>query len=394
MIDWNSWALTGIGAAVVAWLMAWFMFRSMPDRALAWRTSVLMSLEGAAVLTSGAAAALLVTSQGGYRAVALVHYGVDWLLLALYLPFLAHALDVRVLRVFKKRMIEVGLVAAGIVGALSVAVVPQWYLGDVIALSGGGYFHWVSTPGPVWSYLAGLLGLLFLCGFCVSVLAWRRAKADLSRSRARAFALAFGSRAFVWGGIYMLFAFAAARLTVESVFYLLQLYALTLLVYTVLVSYGVLTTQLFDIDLRLKWTVRQSSIAAAFVAVFFLVSEGVKTFLSVQFGNLLGIAAAAVLVFFLAPLRRMADGIANLAVPQTQTTSNYEAFRKLQIYHAALEGAYSDGQIRPKERLILDRLKAGLEIADVDAERLELDIRRMGHEAMRQRGLVVAEPDA
>jgi NADPH:quinone reductase-like Zn-dependent oxidoreductase len=34
MIDWNSWVLTGIGAAVVAWLMAWFMFRSMPDRAL------------------------------------------------------------------------------------------------------------------------------------------------------------------------------------------------------------------------------------------------------------------------------------------------------------------------------------------------------------------------
>lgn len=58
-------------------------------------------------------------------------------------------------------------------------------------------------------------------------------------------------------------------MTPGTFFLLLQLYALTLLVYVVLVSYGVLTAQLFDIDFRIRWTVRQSTVAAAFVAVYF-----------------------------------------------------------------------------------------------------------------------------
>lgn len=393
MIDWHPWALTGIVAAVVAWLMAWFIYRAIPDRALAWRTAVLMFVEGAAVLTSGVGVALLLTSPGAYRIAVLVHFGVDWLFVALYLPFLARALDLRILRLFKTRLAEIALVLAGLAGAVSVAFVPWWYIGDVRAVAGP--LRWSYAPGPVWSYLAGSLGLIFIGGFLLSLFAWRRARAELSRRRARAFSLAFGIRALVWGGIYLLAALASARLTPDMFFLLLQVYALTLLAYVVLVSYGVLTTQLFDIDLKIRWTVRQSTVAAAFFAVFFFVSEGVQTFLSAQLGNFLGVAAAALLVFFIAPLRRVADRVADFAVPGARSSSDYEAFRKLQVYHAALEGVYSDNQITAKERLILQRLADAMDIADADAERLEQDMRRTGVEARpAARGLTDAGSDA
>jgi hypothetical protein len=383
MIDWHPWALTGIVAAVVAWLMAWFIFRVTPNRALAWRTAVLMFVEGAAVLTSGVGVTLLVTSSEAYRIAVLVHFGVDWLFVALYLPFLARALDLRILRVLKSRFAEIALASAGLTGAISVALVPGWYVAEVFAVAGGSPFRWLYAPGLVWSFLAGFLGLIFISAFLLSLFAWRRARAELSRHRARAFSLAFGIRALVWGGIYLLAAFATARMTPGMFFLLLQFYAATLLVYVVLVSYGVLTAQLFDIDLKIRYTVRQSTVAASFVAVFFFVSEGVQTFLSVQLGAFLGVVAASLLVFFIAPLRRVADRVANFAVPRARFSSDYEAFRKLQVYHAALEGVYSDNQVTAKERLILQRLRGAMDIADIDAERLEQDMLRTG---------VVAQP--
>jgi hypothetical protein len=63
------------------------------------------------------------------------------------------------------------------------------------------------------------------------------------------------------------------------------------------------------------------------------------------------------------------------------------------VYHAALEGVYSDNQVSVKERLVLQRLKDAMDIADADAERLEQDVRRSGVEAKPQ-GLINAGPDA
>lgn len=200
MTDWHPWAATGIGAGVVAWLMAWFIHTSTPNRALARRAAVVMFVEGAAVLTSGAGLALLATSAEAYRNAVLIHFAVDWLFVALYLPFLARALDLRMVRVLKGRLVEMTLAVAGLAGAI--ILVPGWYISDVVADSGGSAFRWLYAAGPVWPYLGGFLGLIFFSGFLLSLLAWRRARAELARRRARAFSMAFGLRALFWGGIY------------------------------------------------------------------------------------------------------------------------------------------------------------------------------------------------
>ena len=74
-------------------------------------------------------------------------------------------------------------------------------------------------------------------------------------------------------------------------------YALGTLLAVPLIAYGILRTQLFDIDLRIRWTIKQSTVAAVFVTVFYLVSEGADRLLESEFGTIAGLFASAVVVF-------------------------------------------------------------------------------------------------
>jgi hypothetical protein len=141
-----------------------------------------------------------------------------------------------------------------------------------------------------------------------------------------------------------------------------------------LIAYGILRTQLFDIDLRIRWTIKQSTIAAAFVAIMFLVSEAAEQFLSAELGTLAGLLVATLIVFFLAPLQHFAERVANAAMPNTRETPEYVAFRKMQVYEAALAEAQQEGGISSKERALLVRLRDSLGISETDAEAIERDL--------------------
>ena len=148
-------------------------------------------------------------------------------------------------------------------------------------------------------------------------------------------------------------------------------YALGTLFAVPLIAYGILRTQLFDIDLRIRWTIKQSTLAAAFVAIMFLLSEGADRLLSAELGNFAGLLAAALVVFFLAPLQRFAERVASAAMPNTQNTPEYAAFRKMQVYEEAVAEAHYEGGISHKERALLVRLRDSLGISASDAEAIE-----------------------
>jgi hypothetical protein len=94
-----------------------------------------------------------------------------------------------------------------------------------------------------------------------------------------------------------------------------------------------------------------------------------------ELGSWIGLLASAFLVFFLAPLQRFAERVASLAMPNTQNTPEYAAFRKLQVYEAALEEALPGG-ISEKERVLLNHLRDSLGIAPADAATLESDLQK------------------
>jgi hypothetical protein len=226
------------------------------------------------------------------------------------------------------------------------------------------------------------LVLILLFGFALvaSIHAWWVAEPGIARTRARIFAFAFGFRDVCWGFVY-----GAAIWMVWTETYRFGdttdfdhlvkiIYALGTLFAIPLIAYGILRTQLFDIDLRIRWTIKQSTLATVVVTLIFLLSEGADRFLSAELGNVAGLLAAAVVVFFLTPLQRFAERVASVAMPNTKNTPEYAAHRKMQVYEAALAEARQEGGISNKERSLLNRLRDSLDISSSDAEMLEREL--------------------
>jgi hypothetical protein len=151
-------------------------------------------------------------------------------------------------------------------------------------------------------------------------------------------------------------------------------YALGTLLAVPLIAYGILRSHLFDIDLKIRWTIKQSTLATVVVTSVFLLSEGADRFLSSELGNWAGLLAAALVIFFLTPLQRFAEGVASAAMPNTKNTPEYATFRKMQVYEEAISEAQLDGGISEKERALLIRLRDSLGISESDAETIEHEL--------------------
>ena len=138
--------------------------------------------------------------------------------------------------------------------------------------------------------------------------------------------------------------------------------------------YGILRTHLFDIDLRIRWTIKQSTLAAIIVVIMFVHSEGAERLLSSELGHIGGLIVAALVVFLLTPLQRFAERVASVAMPNTENTPEYAAYRKMQVYESALADALLEGGISDKERSLLNTLRDTLGISSIDAATLEGDL--------------------
>lgn len=378
MFQAHPFGILALAAVAMSWALAVVLFRVSTADSVARKLALLLVIEGVTLGSSDApwfvlafrvefleAHPLLTTARN------IVHVIGDCAMLALYPAFLAVALRTGMTRVFLQRRTRAGL---------------------LVAAGSFGFLIFVESLQRVGVTLL-FLGLVTTFGyaFVASIQAWRAAT-GAARSRALVFALAFGFRDLCWGYNY---AFATWELWTDRIplangqvdlgFYL---YVIGTLVSVPLIAYGILRTQLFDIDLRIRWTIKQSTIAGIFVALMFFISEGVSTFLSAELGGFAGLLAAAVVMFFLAPLQRFADRVATAAMPDTQNTPEYVAFRKMQVYEDALAEALHEDGISDRERALLVRLRDSLGIAQADAEAIERELQK------RQTGPQLPSPTA
>lgn len=146
-----------------------------------------------------------------------------------------------------------------------------------------------------------------------------------------------------------------------------------------LLAYGVLRHDLAGLDERVEWGVSKTTVAGAFVAVFFVVSEGAQVlFAGVVENELLGVLAAGALVFAISPLQRVADRFAAKAVPGGAEAGEGVEGR----YRDALETALADGGISADEERHLGRLAERLGItaerAQAIRERVEDELEAGG----------------
>lgn len=139
----------------------------------------------------------------------------------------------------------------------------------------------------------------------------------------------------------------------------------------VFVTYALVKHQLFDIDLKIKTTIKVSAIAGCFVLTYLIVTEIGQNLLNATYGGIMGSVAAGLLIFLLSPLQRLGERVATAAVPGAKPTTLLSPAARLALYQEQAEAAWSDGMLDKRERVMLDRLRDTLGISPVDADRLE-----------------------
>jgi len=355
--------ILAVVAIAMCWSLAVVLFRTGGPGSMGRKLSLLLLFEGFTLGTSDALTYFLVDAPATFAqflwlqpAQNLIHSFGDCAMLVLYPPFLALALNIRLTRPFGTRRVQLALLAVAVLLYTLVLTTP-------------------ANVGQAWLYVA--MALLFAFALVAAIAAWRIAQ-GAARQRALIFVLAFGFRDLCWGFVYTvafrILWFDLGEVPPATANLLGVTYLLGTLVSVPLIAYGILRTQLFDIDLRIRWTIKQSTLAATIIAIIFFVSEGASQLLSAELGSVFGLLAAAVVMFFLAPLQRFAERVATAAMPNTENTPEYIAFRKMQVYETAVSEAQFEGGISPRERNLLNHLRDSLGISEADAAAIEREL--------------------
>lgn len=358
-VVWNWWAFPGLLAATMAFGMAAFVYFSMPTRAQNRRLALVLFFEGSFAVTGYALERMTQRPQDtlGMEAICVTS------LIALpfaYLFFLA-TLDTPWTRPLRTRIGQ-GLLALVLIVVLGLRFYfPREFFQVPIR---PWYASWESPAGPGHHIFEYVVLLVFLFGILVAWSARRAAKTTLARRRATAYMLAFVTRDVLFGTAYVVY-FQVPPPPDGSILAAIRLLLLpvALMLYLPMLLYGILKTQLFDIDLKIKFAFRQSTVMAAFVGVFFVASQIVAGLLSNRVGLISGIVAAGLLLFAIVPLRRFSGRVADLAMPGVEPSTEYLLRRKYQVYAAALEEAETSPAASPAERAFVKDLRLRLGIS-------------------------------
>lgn len=142
-----------------------------------------------------------------------------------------------------------------------------------------------------------------------------------------------------------------------------------------LVTYAIVRHQLFDIDVKVRWTIKQSTLAGAFIGIFFVVSESAQTFFTDTTGaTYLGIAAAGMLVFAISPLQRVAERVAHAALPEARPLGDFDKAQRIALYREQVRAAWADGRLSRDERRLLNVARDRLGLSMEEAARIENEI--------------------
>lgn len=129
-------------------------------------------------------------------------------------------------------------------------------------------------------------------------------------------------------------------------------------------GYALLKHRLFDIDVRLRWTISRGTVAAVFLAIFFIAAQLAQNFLSESYGWMLGGVIAGVMLFAITPIQRVAERVAIVAVPIHSATAGD---RRIELYRLSLALALSDRKITREEERHLAKLAEELGVSHTEA---------------------------
>jgi len=374
--SWTPVGTYGLAVGLLLLAIATVIYRVARHRTQVRLLTLVLVVEGCSYAFSSGLMYLTGSSEATYalQVVGLVFF---WAAPAAYLLFIG-TLPSPLARPMRSRAGR-AILAALMVGMPVIFLVERHSM--ILGVVPGTYSPWdVEFGNGILLWLPGVLGLASLYGLVVGIDAFRRSpKAGEQRRQMRYFLVAFGVRDVVQVANYALVVASVLGVDIAGptlmLVFLLLIPVTVELVWAILLSYGVLRAQLFDIDLKLKFALKGTTLTSFFVGAFLIVSQLVQNVTSQFFGYLGGALAAGLLLFALNPLQRAADRMANAAMPRVSGSPDYIESRKAAVFCAALEGGLQDGTITDRERAMLTGLQLELGIANVEARALELQVR-------------------
>ncbi|HUF51822.1 MAG TPA: hypothetical protein VMN60_13430 [Longimicrobiales bacterium] len=371
-LQWSTHGALALTAALVAVAMGAFIYHARPDRRQNRLLAAAVALGG---LSAGFyfGAPLFATDPGQARVAIWIGIALLIPLPPVYLLFLG-TIRTPLTRPLRGRPAVWSLAAYTLLVEIAWFGAPHWFVDGIGYHAGVGWHLDAAAPHlGLRAFLLGGLAAVQLYGLLVALVAYRTATTTSARQQAGAFALAFGSRDLL-GAAFIAY-FASRTLQIEgarAAVFFLAVPGMDLLFY-LLLAYGILKTQLFDIDLRLKLAFEHSLIATPFAVSFFLASETLERFVPFE-SFWLGLASAALIVLLLRPIRNAASRLADGLVPGVERTPEYIGARAREVYRNAIEAALEDGRVSDAERRVLQRLGLDLGLAAEDASALEAQV--------------------
>lgn len=297
---------------------------------------------------------------------------------AVWLLLLGYVLDTPLTKPIRTRW---GLTIAGVYFATLIAAM----LYDASLLIGqvnpGLVARWEFQPGPFYSIPLLLWFLFNVFALVAAVDAYRRTrKGTLARTRAGSLLVGFGS-ANLTNVLLLLLVRARGpeRLTESEVVPWVLLAIANVTVFSVALVYGILKAELFDVRLRIRWTVGRGALAAIFVATFFIAGQLAENLAGRLVGDqawILGAVASGLLLFALQPLQRVSERIANTVVPNARSVAALPLSDRLAMYREQLEAAWEDGSLSKAERRVLEVSRARLGLTFEQSRTVEVQVLR------------------
>lgn len=259
-----------------------------------------------------------------------------------------------------------------------VAVVSAVFIDPALVTRAPGDDGIPALPPLGWSIYAGA-PLISLYGLIVALSYWRGTRpGTLHRKQAAAYMAAFGARdiMFVLFGLGILVnSFWPAMHTSAIAWFPV----VGTLLFVPFAAYGVLATHLFDIDLKVRWTLHRGTVLGVLALVFFLVKEGSEYLLPLE-GLVPSLVGAAVIAICAAPFWRILGRGVDRLFPTVRATPDYLEPRKHEVYQATVEAMLLDGSLGERDRSILQDLRLRFGIDPDVADRLEVQLLAALHE--------------
>lgn len=363
---WNWWGVPGVLVLVLAWSTAGVALKLDAGRQTNRQLAGVLLLEG--VYGVGNFGLLFfVTSPEAARIFAQVG-AVGMAVLPLqYLVFLGASLRSPLVRPFSTRTGRFSLQVAALGAALAIVLAPGAFITDLFR---PGWAPWNFTYHGLGSRMVQFHGLVSLLGLVVSIDAYRRAPPNsTTRNRAGWFIAAFGLRdAFIAAIQFFLPWLRPVPFWGDLIYN--PIHGLVYAAYVLLLAYAILRHQLLDIDLRVRFVLKQSSIGMVLAGVFLVASEAIESVVPVQ-GVVMGVLLAVVIAAALKPAQMLAERLVTAAMPNVVPDASYMDQRRRLVLRSALENAWADGRLSDEERRLVVLLAADLGVERQEAAALE-----------------------